>query len=185
MALLDYLTLGGVEIANHVRLSAYMAIGAPAADDDGVHQKADDSVALHGNTADRSKAQRILAAMPFDAPWLRMLQGQLPMGRVRADVFASSVLLVALGKPDRSGAAEQQRSPACSRHGSRYAARLARRAEGAAWPFLSERRQQVVRDMQSTCRLTSARQVALECYPAVAGRARSPLFVASGRRVDQ
>ncbi|MCX4411200.1 hypothetical protein OG840_59440 [Streptomyces sp. NBC_01764] len=71
----------------HRRLSAgWMAIGAPAADDNGVHRAAEESVALHGNTADRSKAQRILAAMPFDAPWLRMLQGRLPMRRVRADV---------------------------------------------------------------------------------------------------
>jgi hypothetical protein len=61
----------------HRLLSAgWMAIGAPTADDD----------ALRGNAADRSKAQRILAAMPFDAPWLRVLQGRLPMRRVRWDV---------------------------------------------------------------------------------------------------
>ncbi|MFF2374962.1 helix-turn-helix domain-containing protein [Streptomyces xiamenensis] len=71
----------------HRRLSAgWMAIGAPAADDSGAHRAAEGSVALRGNTADRSKAQRILAAMPFDAPWLRMLQGRPTMRRVRADV---------------------------------------------------------------------------------------------------
>ncbi|WNI20264.1 AlbA family DNA-binding domain-containing protein [Actinacidiphila sp. ITFR-21] len=71
----------------HRQLSAgWMAIGAPATDDSGVRRAAEGSVALHGNTADRSKAQRILAAMPFDAPWLRMLQGRPTMRRVRADV---------------------------------------------------------------------------------------------------
>ncbi|SHN38525.1 hypothetical protein [Actinacidiphila paucisporea] len=49
-------------------------------------EAAEESVALHGNTADRSKTQRILAAMPFDAPWLRMFQGRPTMRRVRADV---------------------------------------------------------------------------------------------------
>ncbi|WP_037913250.1 hypothetical protein [Actinacidiphila yeochonensis] len=71
----------------HRRLSAgWMAIGAPTADDSGVHRATEESIALHGNTADRSKTQRILAAMPFGASWLRMLQGRPTMRRVKADI---------------------------------------------------------------------------------------------------
>ncbi|MGW1887594.1 hypothetical protein [Streptomyces sp. NPDC001970] len=34
---------------------------------------------------DRVKAQRILAAIPFDAPWLRFMQSQSPMRRVTCE----------------------------------------------------------------------------------------------------
>ncbi|MFG2632100.1 helix-turn-helix domain-containing protein [Streptomyces sp. NPDC048473] len=67
----------------HRRLSAgWMAIGSPAADDGGAYR---DSVPPAEDAADRSKAQRILAAMPFDAPWLRFLQSRPPMPRVKVE----------------------------------------------------------------------------------------------------
>ncbi|KOU92409.1 hypothetical protein ADK92_27890 [Streptomyces sp. XY533] len=68
----------------HRRLSAgWMAIGSPSADDSSALGALEKSPAA---LPDRAKAQRILVAMPFDAPWLRFMQSQSPMRRVRVEV---------------------------------------------------------------------------------------------------
>lgn len=74
----------------HRRLSAgWMAIGAPAADDSGAYRAAEVPAAPGEDAADRSKAQRILAAMPFDTPWLRFLQSRPPMRRIGVELRQS------------------------------------------------------------------------------------------------
>ncbi|MGW4981630.1 AlbA family DNA-binding domain-containing protein [Streptomyces mirabilis] len=68
----------------HRRLSAgWMAIGSPAADDSSMAVAPDETPTA---APDRAKAQRILVAMPFDAPWLRFMQNRPPMRRVRVEV---------------------------------------------------------------------------------------------------
>lgn len=70
----------------HRRLSAgWMAIGAPTADDTTPQDVSGAAAAADTAAPDRAKAQRILTAMPFDAPWLRFLQTQTPMRRVKVE----------------------------------------------------------------------------------------------------
>lgn len=67
----------------HRRLSTgWMAIGSPAADDGKALKAPGDAT----SGPDRAKAQRILVAIPLDAPWLRFMQSQPPMRRIRVEV---------------------------------------------------------------------------------------------------